>query len=301
MNGIIIVNKSKDFTSFDTVAVMRGICRERHIGHAGTLDPMATGVLPILLGCATKAQDLLPDSRKIYKACFRLGMTTDTLDIYGKVLSEKAVCITRTEMESVLEHFRGNIMQKPPMYSAKYKNGVRLYDLARQGIEVEREACPITIFRLNLDTFDETRAEGSLTVSCSKGTYIRSLIDDIGAALGCGAVMTNLCRISACGYDLQEAHTLQEIQSFADDGTLTSHIQPVDSVFRCYPYVKITERQSIRFRNGGGLDLDRLFVPMEFQVGGFYRVYGSDGTFLGLGVVDGEKNSLAVKKLFGTK
>lgn len=301
MNGIIIVNKSKDFTSFDTVAVMRGICRERRIGHAGTLDPMATGVLPILLGCATKAQALLPDSGKTYEARFRLGMTTDTLDISGKVLSENAVHVVRAEVEEILERFRGDIMQKPPMYSAKYKDGVRLYDLARQGIEVERTACPVTIFQLKLNDFDETSATGSLTVSCSKGTYIRSLIDDIGAALGCGAVMTDLCRTAACGYSLQEAHTLQEIQSFADNGILEQYIQPVDSVFRCYPYVKITEKQSVRFKNGGGLDLERLFIPMEFQAGGYYRVYGSDGAFLGLGVVDGEKNCLAVQKLFWTE
>lgn len=301
MNGIIIVNKSKDFTSFDTVAVMRGICRERHIGHAGTLDPMATGVLPILLGCATKAQALLPDSGKTYEARFRLGMTTDTLDISGKVLSQCAVSASRTEMEAVLEQFRGNILQKPPMYSAKYKDGVRLYDLARQGIEVEREACSITIFRLELHDFDEALAEGSLTVSCSKGTYIRSLIDDIGAALGCGAVMTDLCRTAACGYSLQEAHTLKEIQGFADGGILEQYLQPVDSVFRCYPYVKITEKQSVRFKNGGALDLERLFTPKGFQAGGCYRVYGSDRVFLGLGVADGEQNRLAVQKLFWTE
>lgn len=298
MNGIIIVDKPKDFTSFDTVAVMRGICRERRIGHAGTLDPMATGVLPILLGCATKAQSLLPESGKSYKACFRLGITTDTLDISGKILNEKSFDVSEAELKSVMERFCGDIMQKPPMYSAKSQNGVRLYDLARRGIEVERKSCPVTISELILNTFDGRTGEGSITVSCSKGTYIRSLIDDIGQTLGCGAVMTDLRRTAACGYTLNEAHTLEEIQSFADNGTLEQYVCDVDSVFQPYPYVKITEKQSVRFKNGGGLALDRLFMPTDFQNGMFYRVYGFDKEFLGLGVANIDKNTLSVQRLF---
>lgn len=298
MNGIIIVDKPKDFTSFDTVAVMRGICRERRIGHAGTLDPMATGVLPILLGCATKAQSLLPESGKSYEACFRLGVTTDTLDISGKILSEKSFDVSEPELKLVMERFQGDIMQRPPMYSAKSQNGVRLYDLARQGIEVERKPCPVNISELVLSSFDSKTGEGSIKVSCSKGTYIRSLIDDIGEALGCGAVMTALRRTVACGYSLNESHTLEEIQTFANNGALEQYIFDVDSVFQQYPYVKVSEKQSLRFRNGGGLALDRLFMPTDFQNGMFYRVYGSNKEFLGLGVVNLDKNILSVQRLF---
>ena len=197
MNGILIIDKPQDFTSFDVIAIVRGCMHERKTGHTGTLDPMATGVLPILLGSATKAQELLPDTDKEYIAEFRLGMTTDTLDITGKTLSTSDAEVTREQLEEVLPKFRGDIMQKPPMYSAVYKDGVRLYELARKGIEVEREERPANVSLLELTHFDEAAQSGSLKISCSKGTYIRVICDDIGRLLGCGCVMTSLRRTRA--------------------------------------------------------------------------------------------------------
>ena len=192
MNGIIVINKPSGFTSFDVVAVMRGIAKTRKAGHTGTLDPMATGVLPILLGNATKAQSLIPDSSKEYIADFRLGITTDTLDITGKIIEEKKSEISEREISDVLPEFTGNIFQIPPMYSAVQKDGKRLYELARQGIEVEREKRKVTIYKLELLEYDEKAQTGRLLTGCSGGTYIRTLIDDIGKRLGCGGVMTAL-------------------------------------------------------------------------------------------------------------
>ena len=188
VNGILLLDKPADFTSFDVCAVVRGMLHTKKVGHSGTLDPMATGVLPILVGSATRALDLIPSHDKTYVAGFRLGMTTDTLDITGNVLSECPAEVSEDELLRAIKAFLGDIMQVPPMYSAVSVGGKKLYDLARQGVEVEREARPVTIYTLTLDSYDSGNASGVLTVSCSKGTYIRTLIDDIGKALGCGAL-----------------------------------------------------------------------------------------------------------------
>lgn len=297
MNGVIVINKQKDFTSFDVVAVARGILREKKIGHSGTLDPMATGVLPVLVGRAAKAQSLLPDTDKEYQARFRLGMTTDTLDITGTVLSENKSNVTKAEVEGVLPQFRGEIMQIPPMYSAVQKNGVRLYDLARQGIEVEREARSVCINKLELTDFDEDSQSGSLCISCSKGTYIRVICDDIGRALGCGCIMTELCRTKACGFELKDAVTLKELEQIKNEGRLDEVLRPTDSIFGCFGAVNVSEKQAVRFSNGAALDLDRIKKIKVSEKPTLYRVYGG-GNFLGLGISDKEKNELAVKKLF---
>ena len=297
MNGIIVINKQEGFTSFDVVAVVRGILREKKIGHSGTLDPMATGVLPILIGRAAKAQSLLPDTDKQYRAGFKLGMTTDTLDITGKVLSESKAACTKEELLKVLSHFRGNIMQVPPMYSAVQKNGVRLYDLARQGIEVEREARPVTVDTLELESFDEETQSGTLTISCSKGTYIRVICDDIGKELSCGCVMTSLVRTKACGYTLDDAVTLKELEQIKNEDRVSEILRPTDSIFTCFDKINVSEKQAVRFSNGGGLMLDRLKALKTKENGRLYRVYG-EKEFLGLGVVDLEKNELSVKKKF---
>ena len=220
MNGIIVIDKPSDFTSFDVVAVVRGTLHEKKLGHTGTLDPMATGVLPVLIGRAAKAQSLLPDTDKQYVADFRLGITTDTLDITGKVLSEKSSSITEEELLLSLEPFRGDIMQVPPMYSAVSKNGVRLYDLARQGIEVERDARPVHIGELTLLGFDAAAQSGSLRITCSKGTYIRVICDDIGKALGCGCVMTALRRTAACGFTEADAVSLDRLRELANENRI---------------------------------------------------------------------------------
>lgn len=300
MNGIIIIDKPADFTSFDVVAVVRGCMREKKTGHSGTLDPMATGVLPVLLGSATKVQDLLPDTDKEYEAEFRLGMTTDTLDIWGRVLSETVSDISEDEIKALLPKFTGEIMQTPPMYSAVFKDGVRLYELARKGIEVEREARAVNIPELSLVEFDREAQRGRLRISCSKGTYIRVICDDIGKALGCGCIMTSLVRTRACGFTLDDAVSLDTVRALAPEGPsrLQEFVRPVDSVFSGYPLVRLSEKQSVRFRNGAPLMLSRLKDITAPEDGALYRVYAQNGDFLGLGIISTEKEELSVKKRF---
>ena len=298
MNGIIVIDKPSDFTSFDVVAVVRRTLREKKLGHSGTLDPMATGVLPVLIGRAAKAQSLLPDTDKQYEADFRLGITTDTLDITGRVLSEMKSSVTKDELLQSLGQFRGDIMQVPPMYSAVSKNGVRLYELARQGIEVEREARPVHIAELTLLSFDEAAQSGRLRISCSKGTYIRVICDDIGKALGCGCVMTALRRTAACGFTEADAISLDTLQQLAGENRIEEVLRPTDSVFACYPEIRISEGQSFRFFNGGALTLERLRSIKAAAPGDIYRVYSPEGTFLGLGEIDGQGCELGVKKRF---
>ena len=208
MNGVIILDKPQDFTSFDAVAVMRGLAKERKIGHTGTLDPMATGVLPLLLGRAAKAADLLPDTAKEYRAAFRFGERTDTGDVTGKTVETDSRAVSRNSLDLALDGFRGQISQIPPMYSAVSVHGKRLYELARKGIEVEREARKIYIEKLVLEAYSPENREGVLRVACSKGTYIRTLIEDIAKSVGTCGVMTGLRRVRACGFQETEAHTL---------------------------------------------------------------------------------------------
>lgn len=298
MNGVIVIDKASGWTSFDVVAKMRRICVEKKVGHTGTLDPMATGVLPILIGNATKAQSLLPESDKEYEASLSFGMTTDTLDITGKVLSNTNSHVTLGELEDVLPRFRGEIMQLPPMYSAVSKDGVRLYELARQGIDIERTPRPVSVYTLDLLDFDEGLQSARIFVKCSKGTYIRSICDDIGSALGCGAVMTALRRTAACSYTLGDAITVEHASELAESGELQRYLHPTDSIFACYPSVKVTQAQATRFKNGGGLMLSRTGVKDSAADGAFYRVYCADGSFLGLGYVNRSKDELSVKKQF---
>lgn len=300
MNGILLIDKPKDHTSFDVVAIVRGCVRERKAGHTGTLDPMATGVLPVLLGSATKAQSLLPDTDKEYDAEFRLGLTTDTLDITGTVLSTSNEGATREQIENLLPQFTGDIMQLPPMYSAVSKDGVRLYELARKGIETEREARPVHVGLLKLTGFDEENRCGTLKISCSKGTYIRSICGDIGKLLGCGCVMTGLRRTKACGFDISEATPLSEIRRLADSDrdSLLALIRPVESIFSAYRAVHISEKQAFRFKNGGSLTLDRIKCPADLRNGEMLRIKEHGGGFLGLACTDIPNGELKFSKLF---
>lgn len=294
MTGIIIINKPKDYTSFDVVAVMRRLLGEKKIGHTGTLDPMATGVLPILVGCATKLQSFILEADKEYIATFQLGVTTDTLDITGKVLSSVASQVKAFELEDVLASFRGRIKQVPPMYSAVQKNGVRLYDLARKGIEVEREAREVTINELRLLRFDETSQSGTFLVNCSKGSYVRTLCDDIGKKLGCGAVLTNLQRTKTCDFDIQNSITLDEARELAAKGVLHESILPCDVVLKQYKAIKLSDAQVNRFKNGGKLGLDRISNLGRLEKDELVRVYSRDDKFIGLGKASPQKNELAV-------
>ncbi len=300
MTGVLILDKPAGFTSFDAVAVCRRLCHERKIGHTGTLDPMATGVLPLLLGKATRAASLLEDTDKEYEAGFRLGVSTDTEDSTGKVLETSGTPVSRELLESLLPRFRGEIMQVPPMYSAVSKDGKRLYELARKGIEVERDARPVTIFKLELMEYHEETREGKLTVSCSKGTYIRTLIADLAKAAGSLGVMTALRRTKACGFTLADAITLDEAKALSEAGTLEEKLRPVESLFTYLPAVTVSGAQATRFGNGGQLDLKRIpaFRKQNPPDGEIVRVRGEKGEFLGLGQVQAEKGWLAILKLF---
>lgn len=298
MTGIICVNKEKDITSFGVCAKMRGILKEKKVGHTGTLDPMATGVLPIMIGGATRFLDYLPESDKGYRAVFVLGKTTDTLDITGTVTAENEVNASKADVESVLTQFKGRIMQTPPMYSAVSVNGKRLYDLARQGIEVEREKREVEIKSLELAECNENENEYTIDVLCTKGTYIRTLIDDIGRVLGCGAVMMSLVRTYAMGFTLDDCKTLAQLQLLKNSGEgFDSVLLPLEKALGTYDKVTVSPAQSNRFKNGGALDLMR--VKKQLNADEIYRVYSSDGDFLGLGKAD--DSQLKVEKLFVNK
>lgn len=299
MNGVLLIDKPQEFTSFDVVAVIRRLAGQKKIGHTGTLDPNATGVLVVLLGNATKAQDLILNHDKTYVADFKLGITTDTLDIWGEVTNEKKSSVTREDIQNIIPEFTGEISQIPPMFSAVQKNGQRLYDLARQGIEVERESRKVIIYSLELLGFDKETQSGKLKVACSKGTYIRALIDDMGRKLGAGAVMTGLIRTSACGFDISDCITLDRAKEFAENGTLGEKLLSVESLFESLGYVSISDAQARRFSNGGALDIDRTYLKkLNVKDGDVFRVKDRENNFLGLGVADNENRLLKIYKLF---
>ena len=292
MNGFVVLDKPEGVTSFKAVAPLRRLFGERRVGHTGTLDPMATGVLPVALGKAARFIDYLPDTGKAYEARFRCGIVTDTLDITGTVIKETKAHVTEQDVLALLPQFRGTISQTPPMYSAISVNGKRLYELARKGVEVEREARQITIHSLELTGVYGD--EFAVAVSCSKGTYIRSLIADIGEALGCGAVMTALRRTRSNGFSIEEALTPEQIEERGEAAVL-----PPDHPFRCCAALTVTEAQANRFRNGGELFTERLKGEPQ---AGIYRVYAPDGLFLGLGKIGPENTgSLTALKVIGNE
>lgn len=275
MNGIVIVDKPMDWTSQDVTARLRRVFGTRRIGHGGTLDPMATGVLPVFVGRATRAVEFFEHAEKTYETVLLPGVTTDTEDITGTVLSQKECTVTPEQVEAVLGNFRGEIMQIPPMYSALKVGGRKLCDLARSGREVERKPRAVTIHELTLRGITP---EGiALEVRCSKGTYIRTLCKDIGESLGCGGCMASLRRTSAGEYDLSQAVPLRELLETEHP---ESCLRPVDSMFTRYPAVTLTEKQETRCRNGNSFSVK---LPR-----GTYRAYGESGEFLMLAqVTDG--------------
>ena len=291
MNGLLPLDKPQEITSFLACAIVRRLLGVKKVGHGGTLDPMATGVLPVLIGPATRAMELIPSQDKRYVATMRFGYVSDTLDVWGTVTPTDKPIPTRAAAEAALAGFRGDIWQIPPMTSALQKDGVRLYELARKGIEIEREARPVTVHSLELVDFDADRGEMTVDCHCSKGTYIRSICDDVGRVLGCGAVMTALRRTMAAGVPAEECVSLAAAKEMSPD-ELAALIRPVDRLFATYPAVTVTEPQSVRFQNGGALSLDRLKAPVD----GIARVYAPDGRFLGLGEPRDEE--LKVKRLF---
>ena len=274
MNGIVIVDKPQDWTSQDVTARLRRVFNTRRIGHGGTLDPMATGVLPVFVDRATRGVEFFEHAQKTYEAVLRLGLMTDTEDTSGTVLEEKEVHISETEFLGILPQFRGKIKQIPPMYSALKVNGQKLCDLARKGREVERQPREIEIFELECLGFDGMNAR--LRVRCSKGTYIRTLCKDIGVALGCGGCMAELRRTSAGEYTIEEAVPLQVLLDSGDPG---QYLRPVDSMFRNHPAVVLSPKQETRVRNGNSFST--TLEP------GTYRTYSQNGAFLALSKVEG--------------
>lgn len=291
MTGIVLLDKGDDISSFWAATQLKRIYNEKKLGHTGTLDPMASGLLPVMLGGATKFLPYLPTHDKAYTATLKLGVSTDTLDITGKVISEKNVDVSYEEFICCAESFVGKIKQVPPMYSAISVDGVRLYTLARQGIEIEREARDVEIKKIECVNINEKENEYTIDVYCSSGTYIRSLVYDIGEKLGCGAVMTALRRTWANGFSVNDALTLDRLREMAKE-ELEEFLIPIDKALSDYPEITVTENQSKRFRNGGELDRDRL---KNHPADGMYRVYGYNGDFLGVGEIT--ENSLFVRRI----
>ena len=270
-NGILIIDKPEGWTSMDVCAKLRGLFHERRVGHGGTLDPMATGVLPVFLGRATRAVSFVTDSEKEYVAGLQLGVITNTQDTTGEILETRPVSVTREQLEAALAPFRGDIFQVPPMYSAIKIGGKKLYELARKGKEVERPPRPVTIHALEL--VEQTGPDAwTLRVRCSKGTYVRTLCHDIGLALGCGGAMSSLRRTMAGGFTLDDAVTLEGVLSAPDPAAL---LRPVDACFADRPALTLPAGAEKKVRNGVPVSLPRL-------ADGEYRVYAPDGTFLAL-------------------
>ena len=290
MTGIIPLKKGENITSFFAVNKVRRIIGEKKCGHTGTLDPNATGVLPIAVGGATRFIELLPTHKKAYKATFKTGFCTDTLDIWGTVTETFCKEVSFEEIEKTAMEFKGEIMQLPPMYSAIKRDGVRLYELARQGIEVERTPRKCEIYELSVE--EAENGEYSLYCECSAGTYIRTLINDIGERLGCGATMTSLCRTFACGIELSECFTLEELNELKEKGEIEKAIIPLEKLLLEYPEIHVTDNQAKRFSNGGSLMRERV---RNLKENGIYRVYGN-GEFLGLGELT--DTDLLVKRVY---
>lgn len=284
MDGIIIIDKPAGWTSQDVTAKLRGVFQTRRIGHGGTLDPMATGVLPVFVGRATRAVEFFEHADKTYEAVLRLGITTDTEDITGTVLEKKEVAVTESDVLAVMPKFRGEIQQIPPMYSAIKINGQKLCNLARKGKEVERPARTITIHALDFLGMEGARVR--LRVHCSKGTYIRTLCKDIGQTLGCGGCMESLRRVQAGSYTIAEAIPLATLVESDAPG---QYLRGVDTLFTQHPSVTLTEKQALRCRNGNAFSFDLS--------DGTYRAYDKDGAFLMLAKVEGGVMS-TVKSFF---
>ncbi len=281
-NGILVVDKEQNYTSMDVVALIRGMSGQKKVGHTGTLDPGATGVLPICLGNATKLCDILTEKTKEYEAVCRLGLTTDTEDVWGKELTNTGIDgITKEAVVTAVESFLGDYDQIPPMYSAVWKDGKRLYDLARKGIEVEREPRRVHIDKIEILAVE--LPDVRFRVSCSKGTYIRTLCADIGKKLGVGAVMAGLRRIRSGIFDLEQAKTLAKIQEYKDAGNFGALVMPTDACFPTYPRLHVTADNGgeKNLYNGNLLAADQIREEVS-EFSGRYRIYDGNDVFYGV-------------------
>ncbi len=287
MNGILLIDKPRDWTSHDVVGKLRGILREKRIGHSGTLDPMATGLLVVFVGRATRAVEFAEADEKEYLADLRLGVETDTQDITGRVVRTCDSTVSREELEAVLPQFRGEIEQVPPMYSAIKVNGKKLYEIARKGGEIERKPRRVTISKLELIGAEDGAYH--LDVVCSKGTYIRTLCHDIGQALGVGGTMSALRRTRAGTFSMANAVTLEQVQRAAETGATEQLLLPVDTLFYEYDAIEVIGREAARIKNGGAFSRG---VP-----DGTYRIYAENGEFLALGQVT-QESCKTIKSFF---
>lgn len=277
MNGILLIDKPESWTSNDVVQKLRGVLHEKRIGHAGTLDPMATGLLTVFVGRATRAVEFAESDKKRYLAGLRLGLKTDTQDVTGTVMERCGDAVSREELEAILENFRGEIRQTPPMYSAVRVNGKRLYELARRGQTVERPERTVSIF--SLEILEKNGEDWMLEVECSKGTYIRTLCHDIGEKLGCGACLSSLRRTGAGIFSVEDAHTVDAVAVSAAAGLADALLLPTDTLFREHPALTVGEKDESRVKNGS-------FFRLE-EPDGFYRLYGENGGFLALARIAG--------------
>lgn len=295
VNGIINVYKEKGYTSFDVVAKMRGIFGQKKIGHTGTLDPDAQGVLPVCLGKATKVCDLLTDKDKVYKAAMLLGIQTDTLDISGKVCNKAMVNVTEQQVRDVISTFVGTIEQVPPMYSALKVNGKKLYELAREGKTIERKARKVSIYDITIDEI--CLPEVVMTVSCSKGTYIRSLCDDIGTKLGCYGCMKELLRTKVACFDIGDAYKISEIEKLKE-----SIVLPVDMLFENIPAVNTVLMAQKLIENGNRIPAEMINADgnkqRKYDDEGRYRIYNPEDSFVGIYTYKAETDDFKPVKIF---
>lgn len=297
MSGILPVKKPAGFTSFDVIGKLRGVTKTRKIGHSGTLDPMATGVLPLFFGVATKCCDLLPNEDKRYVADVKFGIVTDTQDTTGRVLKETESHVLKAEFEEVFHGFIGKQLQLPPMYSAVKVNGRPLYDLAREGKVVERAQKEIEVYDIKLLEFDEHAQTAKIEVSCGKGTFIRTLINDMGEKLGCGASMSALERTMAAGFEISECYTISEIEEMMKEGTFEEHLIPIERLYEDLPKLILSDFDKRLYRSG---------VPLELRKRGWGGIFGNiavfdeSGMLLGISFMDEEANELKLRKMMNT-
>lgn len=291
MQGLILLNKPKGMTSFSAVSAIKRLAGEKRVGHTGTLDPMATGVLPILIGRATTLSSLMLDADKRYVAEVKLGIATDTDDITGSVISEREVSVSEEELIDAINKHTGVISQVPPAYSAIKKDGVRMYQLAREGKSVNIAPRKVEIYSLELISFDAQKGIFKMSAHVSKGTYIRSLARDIGEYLGCGATLTELCRTYASGFNLEECVRLEKL----DSSNIGEHLHSEEIAVSHLPEVSITKNQAVRFCNGGQLGFERLSINPTVS-GELYRVK-FDSKLIGIGKADIDNNQLNIKAI----
>lgn len=295
--GVLLINKPKEWTSFDVCGKLRGMLHTKKIGHTGTLDPMATGVLPILVGKAARAADILPESGKQYRAHFKLGLDTDTQDITGKVLDEDSTPVTRAQLEEALDGFIGEYMQTPPMYSAVKVGGKKLYEYAREGREIKREPKRRYVDFITLESYDEAAREGVMSLSVSKGTYIRTLIADAAARLGTSGVMTALERTKANGFDIGQCMTIEQAQALADEGRLYERLMPLSEIFGGLQKVRLSPKHTALYKNGVKLRPQQAGI-VSFDEESRYLIYSDDGQLISVAYIDAEKNELRALRNF---